>query len=312
MGITPWVINLDRMKLKLTAKMRKPMLRCRLPVQTVSFRSLIKSQVWFPATWALGNSLRQMFTLMLLLIVAFGMTTAPALAQVGAESSGLSLKTLMQNALQWINSLGPIGGLVFIGVYIIATVALLPGSILTLGAGVLFGVVAGSCYVFVGATIGAVLAFWAGRYLVRGWVAKTIEGNTSFRAIDQAVGREGFKIVLLTRLSPVFPFNLLNYAMGLTSVSLRDYFFGSVGMIPGTIMYVYLGALAGDLARLGAGGQPTNAVVQWAIRIIGFIATVAVTVYVTRIARNALAESVLIEGASRLERSAETSEETRL
>jgi SNARE associated Golgi protein len=122
--------------------------------------------------------------------------------------------------------------------------------------------------------------------------AKKIAGNPKFRAIDEAVGREGFKIVLLTRLSPVFPFNLLNYAYGVTGVSLKDYVLASVGMIPGTMMYVYIGSLAGSLATLGTGPQPTNPGVQWAIRIIGFIATVAVTVYVTRVARKALAEAV--------------------
>jgi uncharacterized membrane protein YdjX (TVP38/TMEM64 family) len=106
------------------------------------------------------------------------------------------------------------------------------------------------------------------------------------------VGREGFKIVLLTRLSPVFPFNLLNYAYGLTGVSLKDYVLASIGMIPGTIMYVYIGSLAGSLATLGTGTPPTNPAIQWTIRIIGLIATVAVTLYVTRVARRALAETV--------------------
>jgi uncharacterized membrane protein YdjX (TVP38/TMEM64 family) len=150
----------------------------------------------------------------------------------------------------------------------------------------------GSFYVFIGATLGATAAFLVGRYLARGWVSKKIEGNKKFAAIDEAVGREGLKIVLLTRLSPVFPFNLLNYAYGLTGVSFKDYVLGSFGMIPGTIMYVYIGSLAGDLATIGSGEQPTNAAVQWAIRIIGFIATVAVTIYVTKVAKKALDEEV--------------------
>ncbi|MDJ0620906.1 MAG: TVP38/TMEM64 family protein [Calothrix sp. MO_192.B10] len=218
----------------------------------------------------------------------------PALAQ-GANAPGLNLWEWLQawllNALEWIDSLGAVGAIAFIGFYIVTTVAFLPGFIPTLGAGVLFGVVWGSLYVFVGATIGATAAFLVGRYLARGWVAQKIAGNTKFRVIDEAVGREGLKIVLLTRLSPVFPFNLLNYAYGLTGVSLKDYFFGSVGMIPGTIMYVYIGSLAGSLATIGTANQPSNPTVEWAIRIIGFIATVAVTVYVTKIARKALEES---------------------
>ncbi|MEP0886533.1 TVP38/TMEM64 family protein, partial [Trichocoleus sp. ST-U3] len=176
--------------------------------------------------------------------------------------------------------------------YIVATVAFLPGSIVTLGAGVVFGIVWGSIYVFIGASLGATAAFLIGRYLARDWVFKKIAGNEKFRAIDEAVGKEGFKIVLLTRLSPVFPFTLLNYAFGVTGVSLKDYILGFVGMIPGMIMYVYLGSLAGNLAKVGTEGQPSNPTVEWTIRIIGFIATVAVTVYVTRIARKALEEKV--------------------
>ena len=96
----------------------------------------------------------------------------------------------------------------------------------------------------------------------------------------------------MIRLSPAFPFNLLNYALGLTKVSLKDYVLGTTGIIPGTIMYVYLGSLAGNLATLGAGETPSNPTITWTIRIVAFIATVAVTVYVTRIARKALKDSV--------------------
>jgi uncharacterized membrane protein YdjX (TVP38/TMEM64 family) len=216
---------------------------------------------------------------------------APALAQEPAVTQGFNPQTLLRNGLQWIEGLGSVGAIAFIGLYILATVAFLPGSILTLGAGVVFGVVAGSLYVFVGASLGAAAAFLVGRYLTRNWVAHKIAGNNKFRAIDEAVGRKGFKIVLLTRLSPVFPFNLLNYAYGLTGVSFKDYFLGSVGMIPGTIMYVYIGSLAGSIATLGTETQPTNPNLQWAIRIIGLIATVVVTLYVTRIARQALQAS---------------------
>jgi uncharacterized membrane protein YdjX (TVP38/TMEM64 family) len=217
----------------------------------------------------------------------------PALAQESANEIGFNPQAWLRNALEWIDSLGAIGAIAFILLYIISTVAFLPGSILTLGAGVVFGLVLGSFYVFIGATLGATAAFLVGRYLARGWVAKKIEGNQKFKAIDRAVGREGLKIVLLTRLSPIFPFNLLNYAYGVTGVSLKDYVIGSVGMIPGTIMYVYIGSLAGNLATIGTEAQPANPTVQWTIRIVGLIATVAVTLYVTKIARKALENEVL-------------------
>lgn len=232
------------------------------------------------------------------LVIAFSssffLTTTPAFALESAASTGFNPQTILLNALTWVDSLGAVGAIAFIIIYILATVAFFPGSILTLGAGVVFGVVLGSFYVFIGATIGATAAFLVGRYLARGWVAKKIQGNSKFSAIDEAVGREGLKIVLLTRLSPVFPFNLLNYAYGVTGVSLKDYVLGSLGMIPGTIMYVYIGSLAGNLATIGTSTQATNPALQWTIRLIGFVATVAVTLYVTKIARQAL-QSVISE-----------------
>ncbi|MGF1513910.1 MAG: TVP38/TMEM64 family protein [Elainellaceae cyanobacterium] len=237
----------------------------------------------------LSRYLRRLLQGALLTIAAFFLAASPAIAQ---DSAGFAPQQWLQSALEWIQGLGPAGAIAFIALYVVAAVAFLPGSILTLGAGVVFGVVQGSLLVFIGATIGATAAFLVGRYLARGWVAKKIDGNQKFKAIDTAVGREGFKIVLLTRLSPVFPFNLLNYAYGLTGVSLRDYVLGCIGMLPGTIMYVYLGSLAGNLATLGAGEAPDNAAVQWTIRIVGFIATVAVTLYVTRVARKALDSTV--------------------
>ena len=227
--------------------------------------------------------------------ITYVLVTTPALAESVGGSTGFNPQELLLNALAWIEGLGVVGGIAFIAIYIAATVAFLPGSILTLGAGVVFGVVLGAVYVFIGATLGAIAAFLVGRYLARGWISKKIEGNQKFAAIDKAVAREGLKIVLLTRLSPIFPFNLLNYAFGITGVSLKDYALGSIGMIPGTVMYVYIGSLAGDLARIGTENQPTNPTLQWSIRILGLIATVAVTLYVTRIARQALDEKVVDE-----------------
>lgn len=234
------------------------------------------------------------FNLGLLIILGLLLAVAPAQAQEAASSGGFNPQELLRNALEWVDSLGAVGAIAFMLIYIVATVAFLPGSILTLGAGVVFGVVLGSIYVFIGATIGATLAFLVGRYFARGWISKKIAGNAKFAAIDRAVGEEGLKIVLLTRLSPVFPFNLLNYGLGVTGVSLKDYVVASVGMIPGTIMYVYLGSLAGNIAMIGGAEQPTNPVITWAIRIIGFIATVAVTLYVTKVARKALDESISV------------------
>lgn len=243
-----------------------------------------------------ARKLTPFLRLVLLMLLAVGMAllvaATPALAQQTNVAQGFNLQEMLRRALMKINSFGAVGAIAYIALYIIATIAFLPGSIVTLGAGVVYGVALGSIYVFIGATLGATAAFLIGRYLARDWVSQKIANNEKFKAIDEAVGKEGFKIVLLTRLSPVFPFNLLNYAFGVTGVSLKDYLLGFVGMIPGTIMYVYLGSLAGNCALIGTEKQPQDYAVQWALRIIGFVATVAVTVFVTRIARKALEEKV--------------------
>lgn len=204
------------------------------------------------------------------------------------------IQTALQNSLVWVKDLGAIGVLAYIVIYNLATVLFIPGSLLTLGGGAIYGVVWGSIYVFIAATLGATVAFLLGRYVAQDWVSKKIAGNVTFNAISAAVAQNGFKIVLLTRLSPIFPFTLLNYAFGVTKVSVSDYILGSVGMLPGTILYVYLGSLAGDLTAISA-KQPLSSeaqTAQWVIRILGLVATIAVTVYITRIAKKALAESV--------------------
>lgn len=206
----------------------------------------------------------------------------------------------LQSALTWVDGLGTVGLLAFAIIYVIATVAFIPGSLLTLGAGVLFGVIQGSIVVFLAATLGATAAFLVGRYVARDWVAKRfIEGNAQFAAIDQAVSREGFKIVLLTRLSPVFPFNALNYIYGLTGVGLRDYVLASIGMLPGTILYVYIGSSFKSLADLFVNaGDRAKTPQEWVLFGVGLLVTLVVTVYVTRIARRALAEAVGDEAIS--------------
>jgi uncharacterized membrane protein YdjX (TVP38/TMEM64 family) len=215
-----------------------------------------------------------------------------AAALLVAAGRSLDLPQQLSRALAWVADQGAAGVVAYILLYVVATVLFLPGSILTLGAGAVYGVVYGVPIVSTAATLGATAAFLAGRYVARGWVSRKVAGNAKFAAIDEAVAREGWKIVGLTRLSPVFPFNLLNYAFGLTRVSLRDYVLASwIGMLPGTVMYVYVGSLAGSLATLGAqeGGRTPA---QWALYAVGLAATVAVTVVVTRIARAALARRV--------------------
>ena len=195
---------------------------------------------------------------------------------------------LLKEALDWIGKLGPWGPVIFVGIYVVATVFFVPGSVLTLGAGAVFGVALGSVCVSISATLGATAAFLVGRYLARDAVARKVERNERFAAIDRAVADEGWKIVFLTRLSPVFPFTLLNYAFGLTRVRLSHYALASwIGMMPGTVMYVYLGSLV----NVGAGHRQRT-VGEWVLYGVVLLATIAVTVFVTRLAKKALAKKI--------------------
>ncbi len=191
----------------------------------------------------------------------------------------------------WVDGLGVWGPVVFMAGYAAATVAFVPGSILTLAAGAIFGLLAGTVYVFAAATVGAAAAFLVARYLVRGAIERRLGDNARFSAIDRAVGEQGRKIVFLLRLSPVFPFNLLNYGLGLTRVRFTDYFVASIGMLPGTLLYVYYGKLVGDVATLAGGAAVEKGAGYYAVLILGLVATILVTTLVTRTARRALREA---------------------
>ncbi len=213
------------------------------------------------------------------------------MALIGAAKY-FHIQELFRRSLEGVASLGAWGPILYIAIYILGCLIFFPGSILTLSGAALFGFIKGAILVSISATLGATCAFLVGRHLARDWVAKKIQANEKFKAIDEAVAREGWKIVVLTRLSPVFPFNLQNYAYGLTQISLRDYFFATwFGMLPGTILYVYIGSLAGEVAQVGAGGKARTPA-EWALLIVGLMATVAVTFYITRIARAALKKKV--------------------
>lgn len=195
----------------------------------------------------------------------------------------------------WVDGLGFWGPLVYVFGYAVATVAFIPGSLLTLAAGAIFGLGKGVVVVFVGATLGAALSFLVARYAARKPIEKRLGGNKKFETIDAAIGREGRKIVFLLRLSPVFPFNLLNYGLGLTKVRFVDYLVASIGMLPGTLLYVYYGKLAGDVAALAGGAGVQKDAKSYALLGIGLLATIVVTAVVTKTAKKALAAEVDLE-----------------
>ena len=219
-------------------------------------------------------------------------------AAIVAGVTVLPVKDYLARLLQAIESVGSWGPVLLAGVYAVACVLFVPGAILTLGAGFLFGVVRGTIAVSVGSVLGATAAFLVGRTLLRGWIEKRVAAYPRFQAIDQAVGREGFKIVLLVRLSPIFPFNLLNYACGLTKVRLWQYVLASwIGMLPGTVMYVYVGSALKSLADV-AGGTPKGGTPQTVFFIAGLVMTIVATVVVARVASRALQEAVAAHGQS--------------
>eukprot|EP00531_Pseudo-nitzschia_arenysensis_P019085 CAMPEP_0116147016 /NCGR_PEP_ID=MMETSP0329-20121206/17511_1 /TAXON_ID=697910 /ORGANISM="Pseudo-nitzschia arenysensis, Strain B593" /LENGTH=319 /DNA_ID=CAMNT_0003642879 /DNA_START=290 /DNA_END=1249 /DNA_ORIENTATION=+ len=163
--------------------------------------------------------------------------------------------------LEWIENNTVAGVFCFVAVYFIATIFFVPGSILTLGAGFVFsaaldslgwGVLLGTAAVWVGASLGAIAAFLLGRYLFRDSIAlKLNEKYPVFHAIDNAFVDKGLRIMVLMRLSPIVPFNVLNYAAGVTGVQFWHYVIACIAMLPGTILYVFVGASAGSLTEIG-------------------------------------------------------------
>ncbi|MFN2308300.1 MAG: TVP38/TMEM64 family protein [Gammaproteobacteria bacterium] len=201
--------------------------------------------------------------------------------------------------LQWFDAQGAWAALLFILVMAAVVVLLLPGVLLTTGAGFVFGVVEGSLYVIVGTTLGATLAFLIARHLFGPRARAFVLSHAKLRLVSEEFNPHGWKIVLLTRLIPFFPSKLANYFFGLSGFSLRGFVGASLlGFTPFSIHSVYLGAIAADLSGLGQrslGRTP----IEWALYAFGFLATVVAVVYLNRLARRALAryaEQGAIEG----------------
>ena len=204
-------------------------------------------------------------------------------------SATLPVREWIRDFVGWVQQLGLIGVIIFIIAYALATVLFLPGWIFTVSAGLIYGIIGGTLVALCGAVIGAALAFLVARYLLRENIEEITEKNPRFAAIDQAIGKNGWKIVGLLRLSPLIPFNLSNYFYGITSISFGAYLLVSaIGMIPGTLLYAYLGAIG----QAGvSGGTSGHSKWQYVLLGVGLVATIAVTILVSRIARNALKKS---------------------
>lgn len=200
-------------------------------------------------------------------------------------------RQLLRSVLERISGMGGWAPVCFIVAYVLACVTFFPGVVLTLGAGILFGLVRGTLYTVIGATLGAGCAFLLSRYLARDWVTENFGGDPRFRAIDAAVEHEGWKIVGLIRLSPAFPFIALNFVFGLTRIPFWHFFIITfLALIPNAALFVYLGSLLGDLAALG--NQPiASGKTKWIVTGVGLASAIVVTGLVSKITRRALKRS---------------------
>ncbi len=200
----------------------------------------------------------------------------------------------MTESMTWIEASGWVGWFGFIVLYAITCVFLLPGSLLTVGAGAAYGFWSGTLLVTIASVAGAALNFATSRYLVHNWFQRKFAHSPKFRALDRAIAHGGWRIVLLSRLSPVLPHSLVSYACGLTTISMTRFTLASwIGFIPISAAYAYTGALLGKIARAKA-GLP-HGIESWILYGLGLAATIAVTVYSAKIANEALRTKVDIE-----------------
>lgn len=203
----------------------------------------------------------------------------------------LPLDTWLQGMKGWVESFGPLAIAVYIAIYVVGALLFVPGSALTLAAGPLFGLGWGVVAVSIASTTAAALAFLIARYLARDAVRARAAESTRFEAIDRAIGAKGWRIVALLRLSPAMPFSLGNYLYGLTAIRFWPYVAASwAAMLPGTFMFVYLGYAGARGLEAASGGDSAADRGQLILMVVGLVATVAVTIYVTTLSMRAVRE----------------------
>ena len=217
---------------------------------------------------------------------------ASGLILVSAAAVAVVARYGLQTALDWIAAWRAAAAVPFILFYAFAAVVLLPDSLLTIAAGAIFGLAAGMALVSIGSMLGATAAFFLGRTFARDWVHRRTERWPKYRALDRAIARHGLWMVFLTRLSPIIPYGLLNYAYGITTVRVRDYLLASwVGMLPGTLLYVYAGTAAANLTAVISGRTPIGREDNFLLWI-GLGATITLIGLLTYFARRELAREL--------------------
>jgi uncharacterized membrane protein YdjX (TVP38/TMEM64 family) len=222
-----------------------------------------------------------------LAVLATLLAAAATVALLARPPVGKYLYSLAET----VDAAGAWGPFLLAGAYVLATLLFVPASLLTMLAGLLFGVVKGTMVASLASLTGASASFWLGRTIAHDWVQHKMAGSPRFQAIDAAVNRQGFRILFLIRLSPVFPYLFTNYAMSLTKIRFRDFLFASwMGMLPGTILYAYLGSTAQSIAEIATGSYRRGRG-QTIVYLFGLLATVVVTVLVARMARSAVRDA---------------------
>ena len=197
----------------------------------------------------------------------------------------LPVAAVVLEVVDQVRGTGVLGAVIYGGVYVLATVLMVPGSLITLLAGFLYGVGGGVLVVWPASVLGAALAFLGARFLARAWVAEKVARSPRLLAVDEAIGERAFAIIFLLRLSPLVPFSLLNYALGVTRARFGHYLLApATGMLPGTVLYVYLGSLAQNATELASGIRPSAGLVGQSLWLGGLLATALVTVWISRLA----------------------------
>lgn len=222
---------------------------------------------------------RFLLGLVLLAVVFIALATVP-------------VESLLRSVQGWAETSGPWALLLVTGALIVGILLLLPSSLMMMLAGFLFGPTWGLAVIWVAGLIASTVAFWIGRGLARPWIERRVRGKSFFVAIDRAIERKGFLVVLLTRLVMLLPYQVLNYTLGLTGVRFRAYLLGTnLGMVPPMFLFVYLGSSAADLAAV-LDGRVSLDRSEVAVALVGFAAVIGVVALIIRSASRVLREEL--------------------
>jgi uncharacterized membrane protein YdjX (TVP38/TMEM64 family) len=216
----------------------------------------------------------------------------------------MGLTEVLHRSMEWIEQSGWIGVVAFIVLYTLTCVFFLPGSVLTIGAGAVYGFWFSTALVTISSTVGAAVNFLTSRYVARSWMQERLSRSAKFRALDKAVSAEGWRMILISRMSPIIPHSLVSYAAGIIRISFWRFTLASfVGFLPQSAAYTYVGAVLGRAVRTSAGVSAHDPI-TWALYGLGLLATLAVTLLMTRVAHRSwkayFSERATVEGSHSL------------